>query len=174
MKVVSTLSKITNIITKTFAIIAALALLFNVVIIIANIIMRAFFDSAIIGTEEYISMSEIVLIFLALGYTQYKGGLVHVAFFMKKLPKLGPVIAWAFHQWAASVIIALMVWQTCVKIPTVKQVTTALLLPYKPFYIVLAVGAAVYLIATVYEAIKATIAIFNEEVRKDVVANLPA
>ena len=173
MKTIRTLSKITNVITKGFAFVAAAALLFNVVIILANVIMRAM-GSAIIGTEEYISMGEVVLIFLALGYTQYKGGLVHVCFFMKKLPKLGPVIAWAIHQWIGAGVIFLLVWQTFKHVPVVKQASTALLIPFKPFYVVVGIGCAVYLLAQLFEAVKATTAIFSEEVRGEVVANLPA
>ena len=173
MNAVKKLDRITEIITKIFAYIAGIALLFNVVIILANVVMRPF-GSAVIGVEEYVSVSEVVLIFLALGYTQYTHGLVHVAFFMKKFPKLGPVILWTIHQWVGVVVIAMLTYQSVLRVPSVKQVTTALLIPYKPFYAVIALGSAIYLIAQLYEAIKSTVAIFNKEVREDVIASLPA
>ena len=173
MKTINKLSKITDVITVTFGYIAAAALLFNVVIIILNVVFRAF-GSAIIGTEEYISMGEVVLIFLALGYTQYNRGLVHVCFFMKRIPGAGSVVAWALHQWMGVVVIIMLLVETCKQIPMVRQVTTALLIPNKPFYVVVAVGCAVYLVAQLFEAIKATAAIFNKEVREEVVKNLPA
>ncbi|MCD8016637.1 MAG: TRAP transporter small permease [Oscillospiraceae bacterium] len=173
MKVINTISKFTNIFTKVFAYVSALAVLFNVVIILANVIMRAF-GNAIVGTEELYSMSEVVLIFLALGYTQYNGGLVHVCFFMKKLPGISPVVMWAINQWVSFIAVSLCVWQTFVRVPLVKQVSTALLIPYKPFYVIIGIGFAVYAVACLFESIKATAAIFNKEVREDVVSHLPA
>lgn len=173
MKTINKISRVVNIITKAFAYVSAVALLFNIAIILLNVVLRAF-GKAVIGTEEFVSVSEVVLIFLALGYTQYNRGLVHVAFFMKKLPGLGPVIAWALHQWIGAVVVALLVYETVLRVPMVKQFTTALLIPYKPFYVVIAVGFSVYLLAQIYEAVKSTVAIFNAEVRQDVVDNLPA
>ena len=173
MKIVKKLDKITGIITKAFALIACVALLFIVAIIIVNIVGRSM-GKAVIGVEEYFSMAEVVLIALALGYTQHQRGLVHVGFFMKKLPKLGPVITWAINQWVGVAIVAALVWQTLERIPNVTQVTTALRIPLKPFYMVVAVGFVIYLIAQLYEAIKSTVAIFNKEVREDVVSNFPA
>lgn len=173
MKVFKTFDKATNIITKSIGYIAALALIFNVIIVLANVVLRVG-GSSIVGTEEYISMGEVVLIFLALGYTQYTHGLVHVCFFMKKLPKLGPVIAWTIEQYIACAVAALWFIETVKHIPAVKSVTTALLIPHRPFYGVIAVGIAVYFIAQLYEAIKSTIAIFNKDVREDVVENWPA
>lgn len=173
MKTVRTLDKITGIITKAFAIVACVSLLFIVVIIIANIVGRSM-GKAVIGVEEYFSMAEVVLIALALGYTQHQHGLVHVGFFMKKFPKVGPFIMWAINQWVGVVIVALLLWQTIERVPMVKQVTTALRIPLKPFYAVVAVGFAVYLLAQLYEAVKSTVAIFNKEVREQVSAELPA
>ena len=85
MKFLQSFNKSTNVVTKIGGYIGACALIFNVVIVLANTILRAA-GSSIVGTEEFISMGEVVLIFMALGYTQFTHGLVHVCFFMKKLP----------------------------------------------------------------------------------------
>ena len=173
MKFIKGFDKVTNVLTKIGGYIAAVTLLFNVVIVLANVILRIK-GGSIVGTEEYISMGEVVLIFMALGYTQYSHGLVHVCFFMKKLPKLGPVIAWMLEQWVGVVIAALWIWQTIKRIPVVTQVTTALLIPYRPFYYVIAIGVGIYLVAQLFEACKSTAALFNAEIREDVVNNWPA
>lgn len=173
MNTIKKLDKITDIITRIFAYISCAALLFIVAIIIANIIGRSI-NKSIIGVEEYYSLAEVVLIALALGYTQHQRGLVHVGFFMKKLPKLGPVIVWAVNQWFGVAVIAALAWQSILRVSTMKQVSTSLLIPFKPFYAIIAIGCFVYLIAQLYEAVKSTAAIFNKEVREDVVANFPA
>ena len=174
MKFLNVFGKITDYATRIFAYVAAAALVFNVVIVLINVILRAF-GSSVMGVEEYISMGEVVLIFLALGYTQYNKGLVHVCFFMKKIPgKIGPMISWAFCHWISVAVIIVLAWQTLERIPLTKQATTSLLIPYKPFYVVIFIGCILYGLAQLYEALKATVALFNSEVREQVMAELPA
>ena len=173
MKFLQSFNKSTNIVTRIGGYIGTCALVFNVVIVLANTILRAA-GSSIVGTEEFIAMGEVVLIFMALGYTQYTHGLVHVCFFMKKLPKLGPVIAWMLEQWVSIVVAALWLYQTVKRIPMVNQVTTSRLIPHKPFYVVIAIGVAMYMLALIYEAVKSTIALKNEKVREDLVESWPA
>ena len=173
MKTISKLDRIVELFTRVFAYVAACALIFNVIIILANVVLRAF-GSSVIGTEEYVSLAEILVIFLALGYTQIHHGLVHVCFFMKKLPGVSSMVMWTIHMWVASVIVALWVYQTWVRIPNVSQVTQSLLIPLQPFYGVIMVGCIVYLVAQLYEAIKCTVGIFHKDIREDVMANWPA
>ena len=173
MKIVKLLDRISAVVSKVFAYIAACALLFNVVIILANVVLR-WFGSSVIGTEEYVSLGEVVLIFLALGYTQYSHGLVHVCFFMTKIPGIGSMLAWTIHMWLASLVVALLVYETAQVIPSVTQVTQSLLIPLQPFYVVLLVGCVVYLIVQLFEAIKCTVGLFNKEIRAEVMENWPA
>ncbi len=173
MNTINKIGKVTHGITSAFAYIGVAALIFNVVIIIANVVMRSF-GKAIVGTEEMVAMAEVVLIFMALGYTQKTGGLVHVCFFMKKIPGIGSIIMWAINQWAAVAVIVLIILETAKRIPAARQVTTSLLIPFKPFFYVIAIGCAIYGIAQLFEAVKATAAIFNKEIREDVEAHLPA
>lgn len=175
MKTINRIDNIVGIIMRVFAYAAACALIFNVVIILANVVLRLkIFGSSVIGVEEYVSLAEVVVIFLALGYTQYNHGLVHVCFFMKKLPGILSMVMWTIHMWLASLVVFLLVQQTWVRIPNVNQVTQSLLIPLQPFYCVVLVGCAVYLVAQLYEAVKCTIGIFNKELRQDIMNNWPA
>ena len=173
MQTLNKINRLTEGFTTVFAYIAGLALLFNVGIIIVNVVLR-YFGKAVVGAEEYVSLAEIAVIFLALGYTQIKRGLVHVCFFMKKIPGKGALIMWAINMWIAVGVLACLAVETFNRAPKVKQVSTALLIPFKPFYYVIAVGAVVWLVAQLFEAVKATIGIFNTEVGADVIENWPA
>ncbi len=173
MKTIKQADRVVDIITHVFAYIGAAALLFNVVIILLNVLLRAF-GSSVIGVEEYVSLAEVVMIFMAIGYTQWKGGLVHVCFFMKKIPGIGSMIMWTIHMWLASAVIFLLIYQTWVRIPNINQVTTSLLIPLQPFYVVLLVGCIVYLIAQMYEAVKCTVGLFNKELRQEIMNSWPA
>lgn len=173
MKTLNKINKAVDIFTTVFAYIAGAALIFNVVIILANVILR-YFGKAVVGVEEYVALSEILVIFLAIGYTQSKRGLVHVCFFMKKIPGKGALIVWALNMWIAVAVLACLAYETFKRAPAVRQVSTALLLPYKPFYYVIAVGAVVWMIAQLFDAVKSTVAIFNREVALDVIEHWPA
>ena len=173
METIKQADRVVDIITHVFAYIGAAALLFNVVIILLNVLLRAF-GSSVVGVEEYVSLAEVVMIFMAIGYTQWKGGLVHVCFFMKKIPGIGSMIMWTIHMWLASAVIFLLIYQTWVRIPNVNQVTTSLLIPLQPFYVVLLVGCIVYLIAQMYEAVKCTVGLFNKELRQEIMNSWPA
>lgn len=173
MKTLNKINKAVDIFTTAFAYIAGAALLFNVIIILVNVVTR-YFGKAVVGVEEYVSLAEIIVIFLALGYTQFKRGLVHVCFFMKKLPGKGALIMWALNMWIAVGVLVCLVYETLKRAAVVRQVSTALLLPYKPLYYVIAVGAFVWLVAQLFEAVKSTIAIFNHEVALDVIEHWPA
>ena len=173
MNTINKVNKATEIFTTVFAYVAGAALLFNVIIIVANVILRAT-GNAVVGVEEYVSLSEILVIFLALGYTQIKKGLVHVCFFMRKIPGKGALIMWTINMWVAVVVLACLSYETFRHAPAVKQVSTALLIPFRPFYYVIGVGAVVWLVAQLFDAVKSTIALFNKEVEADVVENWPA
>ncbi len=174
MKTVRALEKGVNALTLAFGYIAALALLFNMGVIVADVFCRYVLKSAIIGSNEYVQMGQTVLIFLALGYAQRTGGLVHVAFFMKKLPGIAPVVVWMLHAWVASAVCALLAYASWIRIPFVKQATTSLLIPFRPFYYVMAAGFLVYALAQLFEAVRTTIGLFNKEVRREVVESWPA
>ena len=173
VKTINRCDRIVDIFTKVFGYVAACALLFNVLIILANVFLRLF-GSSVIGAEEYVSLAEVVIIFLALGYTQYNHGLVHVCFFMKKLPGILPMVMWTIHMWLASLVVVLLVQQTWLRIPNVKQMTQSLMIPLRPFYYVVLVGCVIYLVAQLYEAIKCTVGIFNKELRLEIMNNWPA
>lgn len=166
-------NKVTEVIATAFACVAGVALLFNVAVIVANVILRAA-GNAIVGVEEYVALSEILVIFLALGYTQSKHGLVHVCFFMKKIPGKGALIMWTINMWIAVAILVCLVYETFNHAPAVRQVSTALLIQFRPFYYVIGVGSVVWLIAQLFDAVKSTIGLFNKEVAEDVIENWPA
>lgn len=174
MKTVKKIEKGVDIFTRVFGYVAVLALVFNMSVIVIDVFCRYVLKSAIIGSNEYVQLGQTVLIFMGLAYTQFNRGLVHVAFFMKKLPKLSPVVVWALQGWVSAVVCALLTYAAWTRIPFIRQSTTSLLIPFKPFYYVMAVGFFVYAVATLFDAVKSTVGIFNKEVRQEVIDNWPA
>lgn len=173
MNLIKKTDKVMEWLTKIAAYVAAAALVFNMVIVVLYVISRTF-NHAIIGVEEYVSFGQVIVIALGLGYTQFSKGLVHVGFFMKKLPKAGPMIAWVIDNYLAAVISVFWVIESVKHIPAVKQITQVLMAPQKPIYIAMTIGIIVYCIAQLYETFRVTVGIFDKDVRADVVEHWPA
>jgi TRAP-type C4-dicarboxylate transport system permease small subunit len=176
MKAIRKIEKALDVFSRIFAYVSAAALLCNAVIIGADVFSRFLLNHAIIGSSEYVSMLETVLIFFALAYTLHHKGLVHIAFFMKKLPKETPIYVWTFNEWAGAIVAVLLTYAAYLQSGVVQQThmaTTARLIPYYPFYVLMTVGLGTYAIIQIFCAVKSTIGLFDREVRQDVKDNWP-
>lgn len=177
MKTIRKLDNIMDWGTKIVGFVSVLALLFMMLMTVYDVFSRTVLKSAVIGSSEYVTMAETIVIFFALAYTQHNHGLVHVTFFMKKLPKLSPLVLWIFHEWVGTLVAFFLTYASYLYIGFVaktKMATNALLIPYKPFVILMTIGMAAYAITQLYSAIRATTGLFNKEVREDVIENWPA
>lgn len=173
MNLIKKTDKVMAVFTRSAAYVAAAALVFNMMIVVLYVITRTV-NHAIIGVEEYVAFGQVVVIALALGYTQNTRGLVHVGFFMKKLPKAGPMIAWVIDNYLATIVSIFWVIESIKHIPAVRQQTQVLAAPMKPFYIIMTIGVVVYCIAQIYEAFRVTVGVFSKPVREDVISHWPA
>lgn len=173
MKVLRKIEGAVDIFTRYAAYAAAIALIFNTLIIAAYIVSRVI-GHAIIGTEEYVCMGQVILIALALGYTHNTRGLVYVGFFMKKLPGRAPYVAWVLDAWISVAVCALWAYQSIVRIPFVRQTSGMLTIPYKPFFIIMTCGIVIYTLSQIFEAVKCTCGFFNREIKQEIIENWPS
>lgn|GEM_PF-829187 len=180
MNIMNTIKKIEkglNVFCWIFNAVGIVALTFCVLVIVYDVFCRFVLKSAMLGSVEYVSLSEVVFVFLALAYTHHNHGLVHITFFMRKLPKLSPVIVWTINEWLGTAVVVLLTYASWLQSGVVKKLnlsTTSLLIPLHPFHVVMTVGFFAYAVVQLFSAIKSTIAIFNKEVREDLIANWPA
>ncbi len=142
-------------------------------LIVAYIISRVF-GVAIIGTEEYVSLAQVIVISIAFGYTHFNRGLVHVGFFMKKLPGKGSYIAWLLDNWISAAVCILWAYQSFTRYPFVKQASTMLNIVHKPFYLVMTIGISIYALSQLFDAIKCTVGLFNKDLCQEIQDDYPA
>lgn len=177
MNTIKKIEKWLDVFSWVFCAVGILALTFCVLIIVYDVFSRFVLKSAIIGSGEYVSMAEVVFVFLALAYAQHNHGLVHITFFMRMLPKICPVIVWTINEWLGTAIVILLTYASWLQAGVVNKTglaTTSLLIPLYPFYIIMAIGFFAYAIVQAFSAVKSTVGLFNEEVRQDVIKNWPA
>jgi len=177
MNTIRKIEKGLNVFSWIFCAAAILALTFCVLITVYDVFSRFVLNSSLIGSGEYVSMAEVVLVFLALAYTQHNHGLVHITFFMRKLPKISPVIMWTINEWLGAAVTVLLTYASWMQAGVVKKLslaTNSLLIPLHPFYIIMTVGFFAYAVVQTFSAVKSTVGLFNKEVRQDVIDNWPA
>ena len=177
MNTIKKIEKGLNVFSWIFCSVGIVALTFCVLVIVYDVFSRFILKSAVLGSGEYVSMAEVVLVFLGLAYTQHNHGLVHITFFMRKLPKLSPVIVWTINEWLGTAVVVLLTYASWLQTAVVKKLslaTTSLLIPLYPFHIIMTIGFFAYAVVQAFSAIKSTVGIFNEEVRQDLIANWPA
>ena len=177
MQIFNKMDKIVRFIGIAGCIVAGCALVFNFGLIVYDVISRYFFSNAVRGSNEYVSLAETVLIFFGLAYTQYKRGMVHVTFFMRMLPKRGPVISWAIVNLFGTVVSILLMYASFVHaafITEMRSATLTLYIPYYPFYYLMGTGFALFAIQLLFDSIKNVLALFNKDLREQVVSEWPA
>ena len=173
MNVFRKMEKALDYLTRAFAYAAGAALIFNVLIIVAYIARRAM-GKVFIGTEEYVAMGQVILISMALGYAHHNRGLVHVGFFMKKLPGFFPMVVWTLNAWIATIVCVLWSYISIRRYPFIRQTTTMLTIPFKPFFFMLTMGVIVYTVSQLFEAVKCTAGLFNKEIGREIKDNWPS
>ena len=161
---------------KFGCVIAALALIFNFGIIVVDVISRFVFHNPVLGTTEYVGLAETVLIFFGMAYTQHNKGMVHITFFMKMLPKQGPMISWVIVNWLSAIVGVLLTYASFVHagfVQTMKSATATLYIPYYPFYYLMGFGMALLAIELLFSAVRYTIGLFNKDLRTQIIAEWP-
>ena len=176
MKVLERAQKIVGYLGKAGCVVAALALVFNFGIIVVDVISRFAFHNPVLGTTEYVGLAETILIFFGMAYTQHNRGMVHITFFMKMLPKQGPMISWVVVNWLSAVVGVLLAYASFVQagfVQTMKSATATLYIPYYPFYYLMAFGFALLAIELVFGAIRNSVGLFNKDVREQIISEWP-
>ncbi len=177
MKTISKIEKGIGYFTRAFSIVSIAALAYMMLVIVYDVFCRFVFKSSTLGTTELVGLAETLVVFFAFGYTQYKKGLVHVTFFMRKLPKLTPMITWTLTGWISTTMAGLLAyasWVQAAVIHSVNQTTATLYIPLYPFYYTMAIGFAVFTVALAFDALKSTIGLFNKDVGEMVMQEWPA
>ena len=90
------------------------------------------------------------------------------------LPGKGKYILWAITSWigaAAGVIFAYATYAQAVQQVEKNTYTMMLYIPYAPVYIFGFIGALAFTLALLLHAVKAVIAIFNDDYAKEIAKN---
>lgn len=123
---------------------AYLGIVFMALVIIANVIGRYFFRKPILGTVEIVEMAMIIIVFLAISFTDLYSGHVNVDILISKFPKpIQKTIAIVTNS-LCLIIVGILTYKSFANaidyIKTPGEVTSLLEIPLSPFRFIVAVG----------------------------------
>lgn len=138
-----TRSRILDRATLWLAWLAALALIFMVVIISAGVILRYVFGSPVLGLNEIIQLTAVALVMAALPYCTQANGHVGVDVFDNAIGPGGRLFGDILSRVLSGFVLSVLVWRAVLKSLDALEygdTTNMLGLPIWPFYGLLALG----------------------------------
>ncbi len=141
---------------RATSLVASVFLLFNMCLIIANIIMRRFFNAPIFGSTEIVSYASLITASLALAQNEWFGGNIQMTLVIDILPeRVSKYIVFIVNIVCscAFVFITYLLKNAAVKQFAAGDYTQDLKLPLYIFYILLAIGFAILTICIIVKTI---------------------
>ena len=150
--------------------VAQLALVFTMVIIVANVISRRFLWGPIPGTVELVEMSGAILLAMAVAYTAINKGHIMVGVLVERFPLRIQAIVGLVVNAIALFFIFLLARETFVyaaRMMTRGYSTGLLRLPIAPSIYLVAIGFAMLALVISLDLVKAAIIVFKGSERHD-------
>lgn len=161
-------------ITRVFAVFSFLAIIFMMVFIAIQVAAREFFQISVKGCYEIVEISMATCVFTSLAYTEAKHGHVHVTLLIRRFPAKLKMFIYALMNALATALVLVAVYaafrQARISAAS-NQVTAVLAVPYVYLYMMLSVSMLVLAVTLLYSTCKAAAAIWNREIREEVVSH---
>lgn len=122
------------------------------VLIVADVIMRYFFNSPIPGVFELTEQATGLVVVLSLAYCALEKGHINVDLVISRFSKKGQAVFGSIAAILGIGIIFIMVWQTAGYVKVMfrsGQSTTTLLIPLFPFITVTTIGLTLFLLVLI-------------------------
>ena len=135
-KAIALISRIMNNIGIAFLMLLTL-------LITADVLLRAFFKRPILGTNELSEFMMIIVVYLAVAYTQHRKSHVSVDLVITRFPQRTRDIIDSFTYLLSLTICSLITWRSFAdvgRLLDINRVSDVLNVPIAPFLLVMAVG----------------------------------
>lgn len=129
------------------AAVAGIVLMALMLLTTADVGGRYFLNSPITGVFDITHFAVLMMVFLGLAYCGFQNGHVAIEIFYNKLPPTVAGYLSRFINLVGGLFFALIAWRTLVQSVDVKEFNEASqleLIPFYPFYYILAFGAALF------------------------------
>lgn len=146
-------------------------LIFMIILITANVLMRRFFNRAFIGTYEIAEILMALLASSAMAYSQSEKAHIHVTILLAKFPRKLKFTVFSITGLLSLVVVCSMSWaaaQQGTAALAKNMITGNLGLPMFPFYYIQCIGMTLFACVLALDVIKSILAIFNSQYAEEV------
>lgn len=163
-----TFSKIVDRICLVCGYISAISMAFIMCWMFYDLSARILFNKPLTGGFEVTCMVMSILTFASWSYTQSQHGHIHVTMFITKMPSKVKTTLFCITSWLSTFTLGVMTYASFLYLLSMKKVTAMLLIPYKPFVVIMCIAMFAFMLALARDAVKATAAIRNKELEKEI------
>ena len=133
--------------SRVFNSIGMVFLIFLMLVITADVILRAALNMPIYGAIEISQFMMLIVVFLALAYTQHAKAHIAVDLLYTRFPQIARFIVDVFVYILSLGIVSVMTWQALVytgRLYETNRISDILMVPIAPFEIIVLVGLGLF------------------------------
>lgn len=161
-----TIDKAISAIVRFLALLAGLVLLWLMVLTVVAVVMRKAVQSPILGVDDLSEVSLLLLVFLSMAYCGRTQGHIYVDL-IAGLVRAGVLrLLDVIVQLVGGAVLMFIAWNTigrAIEALSQNEATNLLFLPLYPFYLVVAIGFALYAAVLIVQGIRAASGADNVE-----------
>jgi len=143
--------------SRIAGIIALITLILMMLVTVADVVLRYFFNAPILGSNEIVEYLMVITGFLGLGWCAIKGGHLKVGLIIDRMPSRYQTVTDIVTFILALSVVPLLVWQAFSQAEYTlleKCTSDVLKVPNYPFYIIEGIGIAIFTIVILMLLIK--------------------
>lgn len=166
--------KVCDILSRILSYISFVGFFVIMAFIVLNVVLRALFDSPILGAYEIVEQMMMVGVFTSFAYAQRQGSHIRITMLLMHLPRKVSMALCALTGLVGTVIICLLTYAAFLQyqIAAANAYTSAMLkFPLAPFYILEIVTCVVFALTLLLDVFKNIRAIFDDELAKELTAD---
>lgn len=162
-KIIDGFGKLSAVLSGGLNVAAAVILLIMMFTTAVDVFLRYVFQSPIPGSYELTEFAVVLVVFLAVAYTQLNKRHIRIEFIVSMLPQKAQAIIDCFIYLLALIFFTLAVWQGLLHAQVVSsQVSGTLRIPIAPFVSVVVAGNAVLCFVLLVDFIKSITTVVNK------------
>ena len=166
-KIAQYLKKVIFPISMVLTVISMLAIIFAILVVVADVILRRVFRAPILGSHDLTMLAFSIIVFLPLGWQAFNDGHIELDFLVKKFPLKVQRTLEVIMTFMTTVLLGLMSWRLLalgIMFQERDVATSILQIPQSPFVFLASLGSIILTLAFLVRFLK-SISIMIEERR---------
>ena len=166
--------KICNFLARILSYISFVGFVVIMLFIVLNVILRAVFDSPILGAYEIVEQMMMVGVFTSFAYAQRQGSHIRITMLLMHLPRKLSMLICALTGVLSTGVVCLLTYAAYRQflIASTKNYTSAMLkFPLSPFYGLEIITCVVFALTLLLDVVKYVAAIFNNDLASELTAD---